>query len=53
MGKPLLLNVVNRLRKTKIKSSIILATSNEILDEPLVVYVKKIGIDVAPIREMM
>ena len=46
MGKPLLLNVVNRLRKTKIKSSIILATSNEILDEPLVVYAKKIGIDV-------
>lgn len=46
LGKPLLLNVVNRIKSSKINPSIILATSNDLSDDPLSLYAKQLNIDV-------
>ena len=46
LGKPVLAHVVNRIKKTKIKPKIILATSKNHTDDPLVVYAKHLSIEV-------
>ena len=44
LGKPLLAHIVDRIKSTKLKSSIILATSNKRSDDPLEIYGKYLGI---------
>ena len=44
LGKPLLAHIVDRIKSTKLKSSIILATSNKRSDYPLEIYGKYLGI---------
>tara|TARA_B100000035_G_C20878911_1_gene499647 strand:- start:244 stop:876 length:633 start_codon:yes stop_codon:yes gene_type:complete len=44
LGKPLLAHIVDRIKSTKLKSSIILATSNKRADDPLEIYGKYLGI---------
>ncbi len=44
LGKPLLAHIVDRIKSAKLKSSIILATSNKRSDDPLEIYGKYLGI---------
>ncbi len=44
LGKPLLTHIVDRIKSAKLKSSIILATSNKRSDDPLEIYAKYLGI---------
>lgn len=46
LGKPILAHIVECIKKTKLKSSIILATSNKKSDDPLALYGKYLGIKV-------
>lgn len=46
LGKPVLANVVNRIKTSKVNPLIILATSEEYTDDPLAQYAKHIGIEV-------
>ena len=46
LGKPVLSHVVDRLKKTKISSQIILATSEENSDDPLATYSNQLGLKV-------
>lgn len=46
MGKPILAHIIDCIKRTQINSSIILATSDEKVDDPLVTYGKYLGIDV-------
>ncbi len=46
LGKPVLANVVDRIKSSKISPKIILATSKNYTDEPLVLYAKHLGLDV-------
>ena len=46
LGKPILSHIVECIKKTKIKSSIILATSDKKSDDPLELYGKYLGINV-------
>ena len=46
LGKPLFYHVVKQLKKTEAYSSIILATSEEKSDDPLVSYAKELGLKV-------
>ena len=45
-GKPVLAHVVERIKRTQFGSSIILATSDDQADDPLVVYAKYLGLEV-------
>ncbi|MAJ85980.1 MAG: hypothetical protein CL687_03300 [Candidatus Pelagibacter sp.] len=46
LGKPIFNHVVERIRETKINLPIILATSKEVTDDPLVLYAKHLGLEV-------
>ncbi len=46
LGKPILYHVVERIRSSKIDLPIILATSNQVTDDPLTLYAKNLGINV-------
>lgn len=46
LGKPILYHVVERIRSSKIDLPIILATSNQVTDDPLTLYAKSLGINV-------
>ncbi len=46
LGKPLLANVVERIKLSKVNPPIVLATSDDFTDDPLVDYAKFLGIDV-------
>jgi spore coat polysaccharide biosynthesis protein SpsF (cytidylyltransferase family) len=46
LGKPLLAHVVDRIKLSKINLQIILATSDNYTDEPLVLFAKHLGIHV-------
>lgn len=46
LGKPILCHVVERIRSSKIDLPIILATSNQVTDDPLTLYAKNLGIKV-------
>ena len=55
LGKPLLLNVINRIKSSKINPLIVLATSNDLTDDPLALYAKRLGINVVrgPLNDVM
>lgn len=46
LGKPVLAHVVEKIQKSKINPKIVLATSKNTTDDPLVLYAKNLGIDV-------
>ena len=46
LGKPVLAHVVEKIRKSKINPKIVLATSKNKTDDPLVLYAKNLGIEV-------
>jgi spore coat polysaccharide biosynthesis protein SpsF (cytidylyltransferase family) len=46
LGKPVLAHVVHRLKKTLINPLIVLATSDEIADDPLAIYSQQLGLKV-------
>ena len=46
LGKPILSHIVDCIKRTQINPSIILATSDEKVDDPLATYGKYLGIDV-------
>lgn len=55
LGKPLFFNVISQIRLSKLDPLIILATSNDITDDPLVEYAKFLNIDVVrgPLDDVM
>ena len=46
LGKPVFAHVVDKIKLSKIRPKIILATSKNYTDEPLVLYAKHLGLDV-------
>lgn len=46
LGKPMIHHVVDQIKSSKLKPKIILATSNEVSDDPLAFYAKKLDIKV-------
>ncbi len=46
LGKPVFAHVVERIKRTQFGSSIILATSDDQADDPLVAYAKYLGLEV-------